>query len=426
MEAYNLINEALDEDSKKLLTKEYPVFGTNEQSFHRTLATNRFHIKFLLSVLGHLEKSMKIRDIKSIYTFFLNDEETRKASLATSYFYFCTRHLNIEDTKLAFQQAITLTSRIGIHDDFAKYLIQKNYLKEAEKIYLNVKRDEYSTRIYIGLADIYRKTNRYDSAIELYKVITNKYENNAVAWKLLRETESLKRDILDNKNSIMKSISFKSEYFKAGITILQNFGTLLNDKYPDGGIAFSIKQDGLKITMVIEHPKGEKETVEDYLNRYGLVVTGKLPPEEFSSDPIMVLDLKRQLIQVESDLKWSNEKQLLLTNTINGQDRQIENLSNQLKYFQKQLSDVLSNTHLEVNGLLELLNRGDNQTESLIQPLINSINNENIQETQSTLEHIKKNDSSLFQKLNDLVLNTMSSAGANAPAWVDYLSKILP
>lgn len=254
---------------------------------------------------------------------------------------------------------------------------------------------------------------------ELKKITLNEYRE--ITQKLL-----IQYSVFAPENGLTKTIYFKKEHQKAGLAILQNFGNLLTDKYPEENVAFSLKQKGLKVTMVIEHPDGEKETVEDYLNRYGLVVTGKIAPEEFSNEPLVVLDLKRQLIQVESDLKWSNEKQNILTNTINGQDRQIENLSSQLVYFQDQLSNALSNKHVEISYLLDLLNRGDNQTESLIQPLINSINNENIQETQSALEHIKNEDSSLFQKLNDFVLNTMASTGANAPAWIDYLSKLFP
>lgn len=282
----------------------------------------------------------------------------------------------------------------------------------------------HSTTNDIELAVLYTQTNKLDQAIGIYKALTERYPDNGKAWRLLRDVEEKLHKL--NPNQIIKSISFKKEHQKAGITILQNLGTLLNEKSPEGGVSFSITQENLRIVMVIEHPEGKKEIVEDYLNRYGLVVTGKISPEEFSSDPLMVLDLKRQLIQVESDLKWSNEKQKLLTNTINEQDRYIESLSNQLEYFQNQLTNTLSNNHIEIEGLLALLNRGDNQAESLMQPLINSINNKDSQETKRALDNIKSNDNPLFKRLNDLILNTVASTGANVPAWINYLSKIIP
>ncbi len=251
---------------------------------------------------------------------------------------------------------------------------------------------------------------------ELKKVTLNQYQE--MTQKLLTQYETL-----NPENSLTKSIFFKRQYQKSGLSILQNFGNLLNEKYPNDDVAFSLKQEGLKITMVIEHPKGEKEVVEDYLNSYGLVVTGKITPEEFSNEPIVVLDLKRQLIQLESDLKWSNEKQQLLTNTISGQDKQIDTLSTQLEYFQNQLSNVLSNQHIEIKSLVNLLKNGNSQSKLLIQPLIDSINKEDIQETQKALTNIKDNDNSLFQKLNDLTLNMVASSGANAPAWIDYLAR---
>ena len=428
MKGYDQINNLLDTNSKSILLQQHPVFGKKDNSFHITLIQNRFSLKFILNVIELLIKNNELTSVKSLYDYFLSIKETRKSTLAKSYLTFCINFLDVKSTRIAFQHTRNLTNRVAPHHEYGSYLIKNNQYVEAEQVYKSVDTKVFSTQVNFGLAEVYKKTNMLTKAIDLYKLVTAKYSNNASAWRLLREAEELlwRESNSNTENQIIKSISFKSEHQKAGITILQNFGNLLNEKYPEGGVAFTIKQDGFKVIMIIEHPAGEKETVEDYLNRYGLVVTGKIPPEEFSSDPIMVLDLKRQLIQVESDLKWSNEKQSLLTNTINGQDRQIETLSSQLKYFQNQLTDVLSSKHLEIKSLLELVNRGDIQTESLIQPLIKSINSENKQETQNALKHIKSNDSSLFQKLNDLVLNTMASSSANAPAWIEYLSKVLP
>lgn len=338
MKVYHQVNDVLDDDAKKVLLKKYPTFGKRDNSFHTTLIQHRFHIKFILEVMDLLIEKKNLDKVKSLYEYFLSIRETRKISLAKCYLEFCILYLKLDDARLAFEHAASLTNRTTPHEEFGKYLLKEKQYDEAEVIYKSIQTDNFSTKINFGLAEVYKNTGEYDQAISLYKSVTDKYSNNALAWQLLRETESLKRKHRKKNENITKSIYFKSEHQKAGITILQNFGNLLNEKYPQGGVAFTIKQEGFKVIMVIEHPAGEKETVEDYLNRYGLVVTGKIPPEDFSTDPILVLDLKRQLIQVESDLKWNNEKQMMLTNTINGQDKQIENLSNQLEYFQSQLS----------------------------------------------------------------------------------------
>tara|TARA_R110002167_G_scaffold332470_2_gene539351 strand:- start:196 stop:1473 length:1278 start_codon:yes stop_codon:yes gene_type:complete len=423
----------IDEKILDLITTEtkeifMESWDTNSRTFESFLHRNKNKPFHWLGIIKVLEQLKKIDNANQIYKYLLKDPEIKKAAIAESYAKFSSIYLDISQTKLAYKHAIELSNRKEISIYYAKYLTSKNEYDEAERIYLGAREKFNSSVNDFDLAEIYIQTGKINLAIDVYKDVIKRTPSKGEAWRLLRYAEQLlvqqQNSIADNQ--IIKSISFKREHQKSGITILQNFGDLLNDKYPEGGVAFTIKQEGLKIIMVIDHPEGEKETVEDYLNRYGLVVTGKISPEEFSADPIMVLDLKRQLIQLESDLKWSNEKQLLLTNTINGQDRHIESLSNQLEYFQSQLTEVLSNKHIEMRSLLELLNRADNQAESLIQPLISSINNENIQDTQNALECIKNSDNSLFQKLNDLVLNTMASAGANAPAWIDYLSKVLP
>ena len=48
--------------------------------------------------------------------------------------------------------------------------------------------------------------------------------------------------------------------------------------------------------MIIETPDGKKrEEVEETLQQYGLVVTGKMKPEAFLQDPFAVQELKSQL-----------------------------------------------------------------------------------------------------------------------------------
>ncbi|WP_448555889.1 hypothetical protein [Thalassotalea montiporae] len=262
---------------------------------------------------------------------------------------------------------------------------------------------QQATKIPIKEAIFSAKKQAYD----LYNSIYKKLDNRATTSPHLE-----------------KEITFEREHQKAGIAILQNFGSLLNDKYPEGGVSFSLKQSGLKISMVIEHPEGEKEVIEDYLNRYGLVVTGQIKPEEFSNEPLQILDLKRQLIQLESDLKWANEKQQMLTTTIQAQDRQIESLENHLKYFQSTLTDALHSSTIEVPDLITILQQNGKQTEKLLKPLIRAIQSKNKVQAKIELEKIDKTDKSLKEKINDFVLTTLASGGGNTPAWIDFINRL--
>lgn len=428
------ISKLITKDIKNLLIDSWRKDKTNE-TFEQLLHKNSNKSSYWLDITTALEKFNKVEDANKIYQYLMNNSEIKKAQIAEEYARFCSIHLDITQTKTAYKEALKYSSRKAIKSNFAKYLFSKNELEEAEIIYLQARKQFHSSIDDFNLAEIYLKTKRVNQAINVYKDVIKRLPSKGEAWRLLKRAEELLRqqDDPQEENQIIKSISFKSEHQKAGITILQNFGSLLNNKYPEGGVAFTIKQEGLKVVMVIDHPEGEKEVVEDYLNRYGLVVTGKISPKEFSSDPLMVMDLKRQLIHLKSELEWGYEKQSMLANTIQGQDRQIETLTNQLDVFQNQLSSILTsqdikitNQHIEITRLIDLIESGNNKSKLLIQPLIDSINNNNEKEIQNALTSIKNNDSSLFQKLNDMTLSMIASSGANAPAWISYLSKCFP
>jgi len=95
---------------------------------------------------------------------------------------------------------------------------------------------------------------------------------------------------------IERYIEFPPEYKQAGVSILSYFSEIIRQKYPESEATVQIKQDGLKVTMTIDPADGEREIVEKTLNDYGLVITGKMTPEEFFPDnPIQVLKLQNEL-----------------------------------------------------------------------------------------------------------------------------------
>jgi len=80
------------------------------------------------------------------------------------------------------------------------------------------------------------------------------------------------------------SIEFPAEYKQAGISILNYFSEILHKKYPEATATVDIKQDGLKVTMIVDPVDGKREIIEKMLHEYGLVVTGKMTPEAFTDD----------------------------------------------------------------------------------------------------------------------------------------------
>jgi hypothetical protein len=117
---------------------------------------------------------------------------------------------------------------------------------------------------------------------------------------LTREWESAKSHLLGRKKSISdlaieRCIEFPEEYHQAGVSILSFFGEVLRRQYPENKATVRIEQEGLKVRMVVEPLKGDVKVFEKALDEFGLVIAGKMTPENFTDDPYLVLNLKHEL-----------------------------------------------------------------------------------------------------------------------------------
>ncbi len=102
------------------------------------------------------------------------------------------------------------------------------------------------------------------------------------------ETKGLGAWVFNPEKYIIREIEFPPEYHQAGVGIMNYFATVLRQKYPDIRATVQITQEDLTVRMTIETDGGHRETIEQTLNEFGLVMTGKMLPEEFSSDPLEV------------------------------------------------------------------------------------------------------------------------------------------
>jgi len=146
------------------------------------------------------------------------------------------------------------------------------------------------------------------------------------------------RPLNDFERLIERSIEFPPEYKQAGVSILNYFSEILRKKYPESEATVQIKQDGLKVSMIIDTAKGEREIIEKTLNDYGLVITGQMSPEQFTDDKHQIIELKSELriaqvrIEMQKDLLLDKSAQvdklfLMLGNTL--QTPQHIHISNQ-------------------------------------------------------------------------------------------------
>lgn len=117
------------------------------------------------------------------------------------------------------------------------------------------------------------------------------------------QTLASEKGINSEKVILDKSIEFPPEFRQAGLGILNYFGEIVREKYPDTNAKIRIEQDGTKVRMVIEADDGSREVIEKALEEYELVVTGKIPPEEIFENKAKLLELKNELRIAEARIE---------------------------------------------------------------------------------------------------------------------------
>jgi len=132
--------------------------------------------------------------------------------------------------------------------------------------------------------------------------------------KDLQEKYSKTWFVIDNiqeeydENYIIRSIEFPAEYHQAGISILNYFGSILREKYPEKKAKIKIEQEELKVTLIIETSTGDREIIEKSLDDYGLVFIGQMAPEKFlNNNSLSILRLENQLGLVKHQLEMERK-----------------------------------------------------------------------------------------------------------------------
>lgn len=142
------------------------------------------------------------------------------------------------------------------------------------------------------------------------------------------QVETVKMLLVQNQetgpSTIVRSIEFPPEYHQAGISILSYFGTILRRKYPDTKAKIRIVQDGLRITMIIDPIHGDREIFEHALSEYGMVIKGAKPLNEFTDDPLLLMELKNELRYAKARIESQKDLLEYQHNQIRSRDDQID------------------------------------------------------------------------------------------------------
>ncbi|WP_445371423.1 hypothetical protein ACH518_20365 [Methylomonas sp. HW2-6] len=124
-------------------------------------------------------------------------------------------------------------------------------------------------------------------------------QKSDIRWSELQAESKLHGE----KVILRRSIEFPPEFRQAGLGILNYFGEVLREKYPEENAKIKIEQDGSIVRMIVEAEDGSRETIEKALEEYELVVTGKMPPETLFDSRAKILELKNELRIAESRIE---------------------------------------------------------------------------------------------------------------------------
>lgn len=151
-----------------------------------------------------------------------------------------------------------------------------------------------------------------------------------------RSVETLAQEGI--KVRIARTIEFTPEYYQAGISILNYFGTVLREKHAELKAKVRIEQDDLKVTLVIESATGEQEKIEQTLSDFGLVIQGHMTAEEFLGDKLKALELKQHLRMAQLQIEHQRELYMLAQKQY---DTRVKSLEEQVTWLNSHIGNIL-------------------------------------------------------------------------------------
>lgn len=198
-------------------------------------------------------------------------------------------------------------------DAISAFIFKKINNKNIEEVSLpilitlknSVIKDELKVNDHIGSSFIGTFESAYDDLTDL---LPNDFDHQFLIFgieNVHNELKVIEIDVRRNESiKIDRCIQFESAYYQAGLSILNYFGTVLRDKYPDQNATVKIEQHDLTVRMIIQSEDGNIETIEKALYEYKQVLKGQRSVEEFAISPLKALELKNQLnlfkFQIES------------------------------------------------------------------------------------------------------------------------------
>lgn len=225
---------------------------------------------------------------------------------------------------------------------------------------------------------------------------------------------------------IVRELKFPPEYQQAGLSILNYFSAVLEDKYPGIPVEVSIQQYHDKVTLLITLPDGSQDVVEKVLTEYALVVAGKVSPQEFIPNQMRALALQQKLELAQMEVRQTRD---LLRLQEQYSSARIEALEQDVNNLYSLLGRELTSRDELQRGFIRLSTQGKSdqlhqQLGVLLERLGDAIENRNEQHATVLLEDIREADPDLFSRIS-IYLYEAAATGAIGSYAFDWIKAIL-
>ncbi|EPW6640551.1 hypothetical protein ACWOKP_004437 [Vibrio parahaemolyticus] len=167
-------------------------------------------------------------------------------------------------------------------------------------------------------------------------------------------TESSCLEVIDADTVIRRTITFEPHQMQAGVSLLSYFSEVLKQKCSESKSNVSIEQDGDKVRLTIKSEAGMEHKVEALLNEYGEVLNGSMPAEQFMTDQIQLLSLKRKLDMAALEVKHQQD---ILALTKTSYEKRIVTLEEQVSGLRQILSDSIISHRLAQEQVSKLIDK---------------------------------------------------------------------
>jgi CRP-like cAMP-binding protein len=179
--------------------------------------------------------------------------------------------------------------------------------------------------------------------------------------KIKTETElrSIQLEVDNGENigkaqRLSRSIEFQPEHRQAGIGILNYFSKFLTERYPDVSVKVIIEQEGNKVRMIIETTDGCIEIVEQTLEEYALIISGKASPSDFLSNQYQIMELNQKLEMAAMEIRWQNR---FITALEHDKNTQREFFIKQIEYLNQSVALGMANSSNLIKALDDVIQR---------------------------------------------------------------------